>query len=681
MVIKKNKVLAIIQARYNSTRFPGKVLKKINKKSILEIIIKRLSKCQNISKIIVACSDNKNDIKIINLCKKLKIDFFVGSELDVLARFYKASLKFQGSNILRITADCPLIDYMIVDKIINNFFLANVDYASNIDPPTFPDGLDAEIFTFDALEQTYKKAKTIIEREHIRPFMLNNKNFKKFNLINNKDYSSLRLTVDEPEDFEIVKNIFNNFKNNLFFLYEDIIYLYNKKKFLFLDNVHIDRNEGLYLNKGQKMWRRAKRIIPGGTMLFSKNPDIFLPKFWPAYFERTKGCNIWDLEGKKYLDLSLMGVGTNILGYSRAEVDEAVRKVIKKGNMSTLNSKEEVLLGEKLVHMHSWSGKVRFARTGGEAAAIAVRIARAATGRDKIAICGYHGWHDWYLSANLKNSNNLNTHLMKNLPINGVQKNLKNSSFAFEYNNFNQLEEIVRQSNIGAVIMEVSRNNNPKNNFLENVRKLTKNKNIVLIFDECTSGFRETFGGLHIKYKVNPDIATFGKALGNGYSINAVIGSDAVMNYANSTFISSTFWTERIGSAAALKTLEVMEKIKSWKLISNTGSHIKKEWLKLSKIYNIKLEIKGLDALPRFDFINKNNLYYKTFISQEFLKKKILASNSIYLCVNHNKNLINRYFDILDSIFSQIKKTIDNNSDIKKLLRGPVCISGIRSNY
>jgi glutamate-1-semialdehyde aminotransferase len=271
---------------------------------------------------------------------------------------------------------------------------------------------------------------------------------------------------------------------------------------------------------------------------------------------------------------------------------------------------------------------------------------------------------------------------MQNLPIQGVQKNLKNSTFVFEYNNFNQLKEIVSCNDIGTVIMEVSRNKTPKNFFLDKVRKLTKNKNIVLIFDECTSGFRETFGGLHIKYKVNPDIAIFGKALGNGYAINAIIGNDSVMTYANSTFISSTFWTERIGSAAALKTLEIMEKIKSWRIISDIGVDIKKKWLKLSKIHNIKLEInEGLDAIPIFNFINKNNLYYKTYISQEFLKKNFLASNSIYLCVNHNKNLINRYFDILDSIFVEIKKSMDSNSDVAKLLEGPVCISGIRSKF
>ena len=677
----KRRVLAIIQARYNSTRFPGKVVKKINNKTILEILIKRLSRSKHVSNIIVACSKNKKDLPIVNICKKLGINYFAGSEDDILDRFYKAAKKYKGENIVRITADCPLIDAKIVDDVISNFFSNNADYASNTNPPTFPDGFDVEVFKFRALKETYIKARKSTDREHVTPFIINNNKFKKFNLKNLIDYSSLRLTLDEKEDFILIAKIIKYFNNNLNFSLKNISDLYKKKKNFFLINSHLVRNEGYNLNTGQKMWKRAKNVIPGGTMLFSKNPDLFLPKFWPAYFERTKGCNVWDLEGRKYFDLSMMGVGTNILGYSRKEVDDAVRKVIDKGNMSTLNSKEEILLAEKLIELHPWAGKARFARTGGEAAAIAVRIARAATGKDQVAICGYHGWHDWYLSANLSDSKNLNSHLMRNLPIQGVQKNLKNSVFVFEYNNFDQLKKIVSQNNLGTVIMEVSRNEPPKKNFLENVRKLTKNKNIVLIFDECTSGFREIFGGLHLKYKINPDMVTFGKALGNGYAVNAVLGTESVMDYANSTFISSTFWTERIGSVAGLKTLEIMEKIKSWKTISSLGRKIKVKWEALAKKHKLKLIIQGLDALPRFDFDNKNNLYYKTFISQEFLKKKILASNSIYLCTEHNINMFNNYFNILDKIFFTINKSIEDRLDPAALLNGPVCMGGIRSNY
>ena len=677
----KKKVLAIIQARYNSTRFPGKVVKKINNKTILEILIRRLSRSRHISKIIVACSNNLKDKAIVAICRKLGVNYFIGSENDVLNRFYHAAKKYRGINIARITADCPLIDPKIVDDVISNFFLKNADYSSNVNPPTFPDGLDVEVFKFRVLKEAYINAKKSTEREHVTPFIITNKKFKKFNLKSSIDYSTLRLTLDEKEDLILIEKIIKYFKNNLNFSLKNILDLYKNKKNFFLINSHLVRNEGYNLNAGQKMWKRAKNVIPGGTMLFSKNPDLFLPKFWPAYFEKTKGCNVWDLEGRKYLDFSMMGVGTNILGYSRNEIDDAVRKVIDKGNMSTLNSREEILLAEKLIQMHPWAGKARFARTGGEAAAIAVRIARAATGKDKVAICGYHGWHDWYLSANLSHSQNLNSHLMRNLPIEGVQKNLKNSAFVFEYNNFDQLKKIVSQNNIGTVIMEVSRNEPPKKNFLENVRKLTKNKNIVLIFDECTSGFRETFGGLHLKYKINPDIVTFGKALGNGYAVNAVLGTESIMDYAKSTFISSTFWTERIGSVAGLKTLEIMEKIKSWKTISSLGKKIKIKWEALAKKHKLKLIIQGLDALPRFDFDNKNNLYYKTLISQEFLKKKILASNSIYLCTEHNINMFSNYFNILDKIFFTINRSIEDRLDPAALLNGPVCMSGIRSNY
>ena len=682
-MVTQKKVLAIIQARYNSKRFLGKVLKKINNQTVLEILIKRLSKSKRISKIIVACSNNPHDKGIIDICKKFKVNYFIGSESDVLDRFYKAAKKYKEyNNIVRVTADCPLIDPEIVDKVIDGFFSNYADYASNVNPPTFPDGLDVEIFKFSALKEAYYKSKKSFEREHVTPFIINNKKFKKFNLRNSIDYSSLRITLDEKKDLILITKIIKNFKKNLYFNFKNILDFYKKNKKIFSINTNIKRNEGYTLNLGQKMWKRAQGVIPGGTMLFSKNPDLFLPNFWPAYFEKTNGCHVWDLEGIKYLDLSMMGIGTNILGYSKIEVDNAVKKIINKGNMSTLNSKEEILLAEKLIQMHSWAGKVRFARTGGEAAAIAVRIARAATGRDKVAICGYHGWHDWYLSANLSNSENLNSHLMKNLSICGVQKKLKNSAITFEYNNFQQLERIVSENKIAAVIMEVERNEKPKKNFLEKIRKLTKEKNIVLIFDECTSGFRETFGGLHLKYKVNPDIATFGKALGNGYAINAIIGSNSVMDYANSTFISSTFWTERIGSVAGLKTLEIMQKIKSWEIISNLGKKIKNKWESLSKNHNIKLNIQGLNALPRFDFVNNNNnMYYKTFISQEFLKEKILASNSIYLCIDHTQKILDNYFNILDSIFYKIKKSITDDYPVQKLLNGPVCLSGIRSKY
>jgi glutamate-1-semialdehyde 2,1-aminomutase len=312
--------------------------------------------------------------------------------------------------------------------------------------------------------------------------------------------------------------------------------------------------------KGQDLYKHGKSIIPGGTMLLSKRPEMFLPNLWPSYFSKSKGCKVWDLDGQEYLDFSIMGIGTNTLGYGYDEVDQAVKETIEKGNMSTFNCPEEVYLAEKLIEINPWAHCVKFSRSGGEANAIAIRIARAASGKDKVAICGYHGWHDWYLSTNHNSINGLDNHLLPGLNPAGVPKGLKNTVFPFNYNDFAELAKICEIHEIGIIKMEVTRNAGPENNFLQKVRKLADESGIILIFDECTSGFRETFGGIHKKYSVEPDIAMYGKTIGNGYALTAVVGKREIMSSAEDTFISSTFWTERIGPSAALKTLEVMEK-------------------------------------------------------------------------------------------------------------------------
>ena len=428
---------------------------------------------------------------------------------------------------------------------------------------------------------------------------------------------------------------------------------------------------------GQLLYKRAKQLIPGGNMLLSKRPEMFLPEQWPSYFSKSKGCTIWDLDGNEYLDLSIMGIGTNILGYGHEEVDEAVLRTIKSGNMSTLNCPEEVELAEKLVSMHPWADMVRQARTGGEANAIAIRIARAFSGKDKVAICGYHGWHDWYLSANLGDDEKLSGHLLPGLDPKGVPKVLKETTIPFRYNHLEDLLEIINNHKIGVIKMEVSRSEPPEKGFLEQVREVATKNNIILIFDECTSGFRQTFGGLHKYYGVDPDMAIFGKALGNGYAITAVIGKREIMEVAQDTFISSTFWTERIGPAAALKTLEIMEKEKSWDTITDTGNRIARNWLKLAKKHGLIIEISGLPALINFSIRSPDWLKYKTLITQEMLKRGYLAGNSIYVSTSHTDDIVSNYFGEMDSIFALIGECEDSRS-IDDLLDGPVCHAGFK---
>lgn len=408
---------------------------------------------------------------------------------------------------------------------------------------------------------------------------------------------------------------------------------------------------------GQALWQKAKRIIPGGNMLLSKRPEMFLPDQWPPYFSKASGCEVWDLDGNHFYDLSLMGVGTNLLGYGHPEVDAAVHETIRLGNMSSLNSPEEVALAEQLLLINSWAGQVRFTRSGGEANAIAIRIARAHSGKDLVAVCGYHGWHDWYLAANLSGDGDLDGHLLPGLEPKGVPRGLAGTVKTFEYNQIQDLEALLAEFPIGVIKMEVQRNVPPENEFLQRVRNLADKFGAILIFDECTSGFRETFGGLHQKYDVEPDMAILGKALGNGYAIAAVVGRAEIMGSAQGTFISSTFWSERIGPSAALKTLNVMEQLRSWEIVSQIGREAKAVWGQLSNRYGIPISISGLDALASFTFgDSENHQVYRSFITQEMLAKGFLAATTLYASVAHSRQVLDNYYEALDVVFSRISR-------------------------
>jgi glutamate-1-semialdehyde 2,1-aminomutase len=671
------KIVAIVQARMGSTRLPNKVMKLINSVPMIELLLARLSRAKELDQIIVATSKNINNIPLIEHVRKLGYSCEQGSENDVLDRFIVAAKEHKADVVVRITGDCPLVDPELVDACVRHFRATNIDYFSNVNPPSYPDGLDVEVVTLLALEQSMRESDKLFNREHVTPYIRESGKFKTAVMQNETDLSLLRWTVDDPTDFTVITNVFRHFAPNLHFTWQEVLVLQDNYPELFSLNQSTTRNEGSTMGTGQKLWKRAKQVIAGGNMLLSKRPEMFLPDHWPAYFTKAKGCMVWDLDGNRFVDMSIMGIGTNILGYGHPDVDNAVMNTVALGNMSTFNCPEEVYLAEKLVEIHPWADMVRFARTGGEANAIAIRIARAASGRDCIAICGYHGWHDWYLSANLGGNKGLDGHLLPGLKPNGVPRNLKDTVFPFSYNCFSELENLVNTQEIGVIKMEVARNVEPEDNFLHKIRKLATEKNIVLIFDECTSGFRETFGGLHKKYGVEPDMAVFGKALGNGYGITAIIGRREVMEEAQVTFISSTFWTERIGSTAALKTLEVMERLKSWEYITSTGLDIRQRWQALADQHDLVINHWGLPSLTGHTFKSGNALAYKTLITQEMLSKGYLASNAVYVCTEHTPDIVDGYFHALNSVFGLIKEC-EEGRDVMTLLNSPVCHSGFK---
>lgn len=433
------------------------------------------------------------------------------------------------------------------------------------------------------------------------------------------------------------------------------------------------------MNSGVALWNKAKKIIPGGNQLLSKRAEMFLPGHWPAYYKKAKGVNVWDMDGKKYTDMSIMGIGTCVLGYANKELVKAVTGCIKNGSMNTFNCHEEVELAEKLIELHPWSQMVRFARTGGEATTMAVRIGRAASGKDKVAFCGYHGWHDWYMATNLVDDKNLNAHLLAGLSPSGVPKALTGTTLPFRYGNIEEFRKIIadNKGQIGVIIMEVFRAKDVDTAFINEIRKTATEIGAVLIFDEVTSGFRLKAGGLHTLYNLQPDIVVLAKAMGGGHPIAAVIGKKEVMEAAQGSFISSSYWTERVGYVAALEVIRQYEKYNVAKHLVETGTYLRTKLAGMFSSYDFKADMTGMPAAPIVAIGEDNPLVVKTVFTQEMLKKGYLASNLTYVSLAHTKEIADKYVGTAGKVIKNIKKAI-KKGNLESMLEGPVCHSGFQ---
>lgn len=425
------------------------------------------------------------------------------------------------------------------------------------------------------------------------------------------------------------------------------------------------------------MQERAKRLIPGKTQLLSKRPEMFAPGVWPGYYSKAKGQEIWDLDGNRYFDFSIAGIGANILGYADKYVNKKIVRAIQLGSSSSLNCSEEIELAEKLIELHPWAEMFRYTRSGGEAVAVAIRIARASTGRDKILFCGYHGWHDWYLSSNLKNRGNLDSHLLPGLSPNGVPENLNGLSIPFLYNDFESLSKALQENSldVAAIIMEPTNSQLPKDNFLQKVRDEATKRGIVLIFDEISSGFRINAGGIHRHFNINPDIAIFSKAISNGFPMGVVMGRRDVMESAQDTFISSTTWTERIGPTAAIATIEKFVRDSVHKKLIEIGDGVRSAWVQAANAADLEVQIEGLPSMSRFVFKHTKDREMRTFFTQEMLEKGFLASGRFYAMNTHTKYSLGKYVDSCHEVFQKIRNLLDG--DLLELsLKGEVLHSG-----
>lgn len=430
----------------------------------------------------------------------------------------------------------------------------------------------------------------------------------------------------------------------------------------------------------QALYREAKTLIPGGTQLLSKRPEMFAPEQWPAYYEQAIGCEVIDTDGRRFIDMSHCGILSCILGFADPDVNAAVIRRVTLGNMATQQTADEVELARLLLDIHPWAQQARFTRSGGEAMTVAVRIARAATGRDKVAVCGYHGWHDWYLAANLLEPGTrttersaLDEHLLPGLRPTGVPSGLEGSVRTFRYNRLDELDRALAQcgDDLAAIVMEPTRNVDPDPAFLEGVRERADRRGAVLIFDEISAGWRLCLGGAHLLYGVMPDLAVFAKAMSNGFAMGAVIGRRAVMQAAQDSFISSTYWTEGIGPAAAVAAVKKMRRIDVPAHLARLGTRILEGWQRLGARHGLPLTISGRPATCSLIFSHPQNAALLTLLTTRMLDHGFLAGGSCSLTLAHATHHVEWYLDALDRVFADLSAAIAAG-DVAAQLRGPV---------
>ena len=430
------------------------------------------------------------------------------------------------------------------------------------------------------------------------------------------------------------------------------------------------------LTKSLAACEHSKKRIPGMTQLLSKRPDMFSLGVWPSYYSKAKGSKVWDLDGNEYIDMSISGIGANVLGYADDEVDDAVRSAISNGVSTSLNCYEELDLADLLCEIHPWAQMARYSRCGGEAMTIAVRIARAHTDRSVVAFCGYHGWHDWYLAANVGTDNALGEHLIPGLEPAGVPKELAGTAIPFYVNEIEGLKAIAEQNKgkLAAIVMEPVRNIDPTPEFIREVQEIARKTGAVLIVDEISAGLRLNSGGAHLTFKdFIPDIAVFSKALANGYAMAAVIGKASVMQSAQKTFISSTNWTERIGPVAAIATIKKHTRVNAGPRLVELGTLVQDGWAALGAKHGLHLHIGGMKPLGHFSF-EKDHLEAKALFIQLMQEQGFLASNLYYSMYAHSNEDIERYLHACDKAF----KVIAEAKDIASLLRGQPAGAGFK---
>lgn len=675
------KIVAIIQARMGSTRLPGKVMMEIEGRPMLWHVVRRTKLARCIDEIVVATSHSKNDDPIEHFCRAEGIPCYRGSEHDVLDRYYRAAKEFNADLILRVTADCPLIDPLIIEKIAADFQRARQDsgceYASNTLRYTYPDGMDAELFSMAALERAWEEAKKPSEREHVTPYLRLSHQFKTKSVENAQDLSpkNYHWSVDRKEDLDFVRQIFKKLGSKTEFGLKEILFTMENHPELSQINASQVVNEGYFtslyqeaatgaapkrnVSESMKWFSRSKKTIPGCAQTFSKSYLQFVQGVSPLFLQKGKGCTVWDVDGNEYVDY-VQGLLPNILGYSHPEVNAAAAKQVEEGHSFSLAHPIEVVLAEKLTQIIPCAEMVRFGKNGSDATSGAIRAARAFTGRERVAVCGYHGWQDWYIGSTTRNL--------------GVPKGVQALTHTFAYNDPAALETLLSKykNEFAAVILEPMNFIEPAPNFLNDVHAIAKKHGTLLIFDEVCSGFMFGLGGLQKQFGVIPDLACFGKAMGNGFPISCIVGRRDVMRLFEEIFFSFTFAGEVASMAAALKVIDILENTDALQTIEYQGRVLQNGFNALSKEAGLHEMIQSVArpqwALLKFkDKQGQDSILVRSLFQQEATKRGILLLVTHNMTAAHTSLSTEKTLEAYASIFKTLSHWLSDPNPEKYL--------------
>lgn len=677
-------MLCIIQARMGSNRLPGKMLKSIGKKTTIQHVLDQVKKAKLIDKIIVATTNEEIDDDLEVVVNEEKIEVFRGEPNDVLDRYYKAALPYSPNAIVRITGDCPFIDPVVIDKVIDTFNKSpELDYVSNVHPPTYPDGMDVEVIKFDKLKEIWKTARLNSEREHVTLRAWQNPDIYSIGTVKyDTDNSDIRITLDEFEDLELLNKLYTEMNNKILPV-QKIIDIIRQNPEIDTINMMHQREEGLKKSlkedtiveerlTNEEAERQLLELIPGGAHTYSKGKDQF-PSNAPKVIERGDGAYIWDVESNKYLSWC-MGLFSVVLGHAYKPVIEKVIEQLYKGANFQRPGIQELEYAQMINKMVPCAEMVKFGKNGSTATTAAIKLSRAYNNKYKVAICAQHPFYsydDWFISSTPCKI--------------GIPEAHQDQTVKFNYNDIESVRKILVEQGdqITALIMEPLKFEEPKDNFLHKVKELCHEFNVVFILDEMITGFRFPLGGAQKYYDIKPDLTTFGKALGNGFSIAFLAGKREIMELGGIDegrqkvfLVSTTHGAELHAIAASMATIEEIEKHNVIDHIWGVGEALINKVTTLINEHDLQdyIAISGHPYLPLMTFKDHNKedcLGYKTLIMQELIKEGILFQGFFVASFMHKDNEVTDTLKAMDKAFIVYKQALDAKN-YRSLLVGPV---------